>query len=429
MSHSDVSRIAATLEEALSQGEIDELGRATGQSQRFRVITPFRLLVTLLGGLGDGTCETIADLCREFNYTFGTTTAYKAFYNRLARPSFAEFTREVVSRLLTQLTIKVLEPQTASPLARFTDIVIHDGTSFAVKKSLCAVFPGRFETTEPAAVELHATLSGFSDEVMEVSLSPDTTQERAFLPPAKSLQGKLLLADRGYPSREYFTQLDAAGASYLMRLSRGFMPYVLAVHDGKGVTDLRNPKKLPEVLAQSVGELDLDIEMRKGKKVAYRCRLVVLRGKESSGTRLCTNLPREDFPLPLVARLYRLRWQVELLFKEWKSYASLHKFDTGNKHIAEGLIWASLAAGVLKRFLAHATQRARNCAISTRKVAMCARLFLRSLLAALTAPRGFRTQIARLMDFFAHDACRADLRRDRRRGRTSAGLSILGLAK
>jgi hypothetical protein len=34
-----------------------------------------------------------------------------------------------------------------------------------------------------------------------------------------------------------------------------------------------------------------------------------------------------------------------------------HKFDTANAHIAEGLIWASLCATVLKRFLAHAAQR------------------------------------------------------------------------
>jgi hypothetical protein len=59
----------------------------------------------------------------------------------------------------------------------------------------------------------------------------------------------------------------------------------------------------------------------------------------------------------LVARLCRFRWQIELCFKEWKSYGNLHQFDTANAHIAEGLIWASLCAAVLKRFLAHAAQR------------------------------------------------------------------------
>jgi hypothetical protein len=34
--------------------------------------------------------------------------------------------------------------------------------------------------------------------------------------------------------------------------------------------------------------------------------------------------------------IHRFRWQIELLFKEWKSYANLHKFDTANAHIAAG---------------------------------------------------------------------------------------------
>ncbi len=85
-------------------------------------------------------------------------------------------------------------------------------------------------------------------------------------------------------------------------------------------------------------------------------------------TRLCTNLPRTPFSLDLVSRLYRFRWQIELLFKEWKSYANLHKFDTANEHIAAGLIRASLCAAVLKRFLAHAAQLVDGKPISTRRV-------------------------------------------------------------
>ena len=62
---------------------------------------------------------------------------------------------------------------------------------------------------------------------------------------------------------------------------------------------------------------------------------------------------------------------------------SLHQFDTANPHIAEGLIWASLCAAVLKRFLAHAAQRVGRTAISTRRVAMCAHHILDALVATL----------------------------------------------
>ncbi|HEX2686198.1 MAG TPA: hypothetical protein VHN14_06250, partial [Kofleriaceae bacterium] len=88
------------------------------------------------------------------------------------------------------------------------------------------------------------------------------------------------------------------------------------------------------------------------------------------------------------SRLKTLKEQVEpkgYLFKEWKSYANLHKFDTANEHIAAGLIWASLCAAILKRFLAHAAQRVGGKPISTRRVAMCARHIMDELVAALLA--------------------------------------------
>ena len=76
-------------------------------------------------------------------------------------------------------------------------------------------------------------------------------------------------------------------------------------------------------------------------------------------------------------------WQMELLFKEWKSYANLHAFDTTNPALVEGLIWIAIAAAALKRFLAHMTQLLTEVPISTRKVAMCALHVLGKLVEAL----------------------------------------------
>ncbi|EQB99251.1 transposase IS4 family protein [Photorhabdus temperata subsp. temperata M1021] len=50
--------------------------------------------------------------------------------------------------------------------------------------------------------------------------------------------------------------------------------------------------------------------------------------------------------------VYRCRWQVEPLFKELKSHTNWIGFATGQKAIAEGLIWASLLALIVQRSLA-----------------------------------------------------------------------------
>jgi hypothetical protein len=107
------------------------------------------------------------------------------------------------------------------------------------------------------------------------------------------------------------------------------------------------------------------------------------------------------FAAALVGRLHRFRWQIEPYFKEWRSYANLHQFDTANLHIAAGLIWASPCAAVLKRFLAHAAQRVgAGPAISTWRVAMCAHHFLDAVVAALLGGTGLLAALRRGLSYF-----------------------------
>jgi Transposase DDE domain len=143
-------------------------------------------------------------------------------------------------------------------------------------------------------------------------------------------------------------------------------------------------------------------------------------------TRLGTNLPRTPFSLDLVARLYRLRWQIELVFKEWKSYANLHKFDTANEHIAAGLIWASLCAAMLKRFLAHAAQFVGGTPISTCRVAMCASHVIDEIVTALLACLGLAVAFRDGITFLLANARRSHPRRDRKTGRLQARLVVVG---
>jgi hypothetical protein len=87
---------------------------------------------------------------------------------------------------------------------------------------------------EPAAVEIHATYSGFSNEVCSVQIAPDKEAERQFLPDRSRLQDRLLLADRGYPGVVYFEAVREHGGAFIMRLSRAHDPWVRAAWvDGK----------------------------------------------------------------------------------------------------------------------------------------------------------------------------------------------------
>lgn len=422
----ELTRVRDALTRALSIDDVNQLGRDTGQAQRLRTVTPHRLFLAIVSVLASAQVESLADLLRAFNYQNGVQVAYKAFYNRLARIGFAAFMRGMCARLIERLSLQTLMPEGQVAVARFKDIVIQDGSSFALKPTLREAFPGRFTAIEPAAVEVHATYSGFADEVSVVQIAADAEAERQFLPDPSTLKDRLLLADRGYPGVPYFEAVREQGGSFIVRLTRSHDPWVRrAWVDGQRAA-MPKPIRLSRFLAQHPGRrVDLDVEYERGHRVVG-FRVVAVPGRDPAMTRLCTNLPRTPFSMDLVARLYRFRWQIELCFKEWKSYANLHKFDTANVHIAEGLIWASLCAAVLKRFLAHAAQRVGDgTAMSTRRVAMCARHILEELVTALLIGAGLLAALRRGLAYLLANARRANVPRDRRTGRLRAGLAIV----
>jgi hypothetical protein len=136
--------------------------------------------------------------------------------------------QHMLTRLLDWLRLQSLTPEGDRAVARLTDIVIRDGSSFPITPALPGAFPGRFTTIEPAAVEVHATHSVFADEVRDVAIAPDAQAERPFFSDPARLQDRLLLAGRGYPGVDYFEAVATDGGAFIIRLTRGYDPCVRA---------------------------------------------------------------------------------------------------------------------------------------------------------------------------------------------------------
>ena len=425
MGRRTVAQFANQIKRVLSPTRLNDLGRRVGFCYRERLITPYRLVLSLLASHATGPVETLADIQRQFNALFGTTVAYKPFHNQLAKRSFKDFMREVLDVILQQWVVGVLQPKAQGPLGAFGRIVIQDGCSFSVKDALDEHYPGRFKKQNPAAVELHVTMSVLNESVEKVTLTADTAPERPHLPPPEALRDDLLLADRGYFDLEYLGAVNGAGGYFVVRASASVNPKVRGAYpwEGEALGEWSEQSLKQGVLSK--GEtVDLDVVWGKGAGALELRLLARWNPEEECHTLLVTNLPRTRFSAEQVGQLYRLRWQVELLFKEWKSYANLHAFDTSNAGIAEGLIWAAIAASVLKRYLAQMTQALRKVEISTRKVAMCARHGLGDVFHALACgrSRGFLPVLRGLVDYLASNATRSHPKRDRKKGRLQFGL-------
>jgi Transposase DDE domain len=427
MDHGQLSMVADKFQWVFSESLLNACGKDVKFCRRQRTITPFRLGLALTATCASQRVDTLADFHRGFNALFDTTITYKAFYNQLAKPHFADFARTMTSRLIGDMTLKVLGFATGRPFGEFRRIILQDGSSFAIHDGLREVFPGRFKTVKPAAVELHTTMDLLCDAPITVVLTPDTTNEQAFLPEPVTLTGSLLLADRGYVDLHYLRRVQDEGGFCLIRAKAGMNPQILEAfrEDGKRLRSLRN-KSLQTIHAKLPKRQRVELVVQwqvDGRPLSLRL-IVSWNRRQKAFCYLLTNLPAPRYTLEMICRAYKWRWQVELLFKEWKSYANLHAFDTENPAIVEGLIWTAIAAAALKRFLAHMTQLLVEVPMSTRKVAMCAMHVLGDLVEALKSGdvAGLYAALEATITYLACHARRAHPKRDRQTGRSQLGL-------
>jgi Transposase DDE domain len=430
MDHGQLSMVADKFQWVFSEALLNACGKEAKFCRRQRTITPFRLGLALTATCASHRVDTLADFHRGFNALFATTITYKAFYNQVAKPHFAVFMRTTASRLIGELTLKVLGFAKGRVFAEFRHIVIQDGSSFAIHDGLREVFPGRFKVVKPAAVELHTTMDLLCDAPTTVVLTPDTTNEQAFLPEPVSLQESLLLADRGYLDLHYMHRVQDAGGFFIIRAKAGMNPQVIEAfrEDGKRLRALRNkPLKAIHAKLPKRQRVELLVEWPVETHTLRLRLLISWNRRKKEFCYLLTNLPAKRYGLDMSLRAYKWRWQVELLFKEWKSYANRHAFDTANPAIVEGLIWAAIAAAALKRFLAYMTQLLAEVSMSTRKGAMCAVHILGGIVQALKIGdvAGLYAALEEAITYLACPARRAHPKRDRQTGRLQLGLAPL----
>lgn len=190
---------------------------------------------------------------------------------------------------------------------------------------------------------------------------------------AAAAAGDLILGDRGYASSEKIRALATAGAHTLIRI--GHQAVRMFDEAGKQVDPMAfatqrrtNPGRPPRlesliVWLQGEGAPPLEVRLvvvRKSREAADRERTRIRteakrKGKEptqrtldaAAYTFLLTTLPESRASDEEIADLYRLRWQIELLFKRLKSLLSLDALRAKNPALARSYLLGKLIGAIL----------------------------------------------------------------------------------
>ena len=277
---------------------------------------------------------------------------------------------------------------------------------------------GRFTATSPAALELHVTMNLMTNSVEKMSIAADKESERQFLPSAHELAGTLLMADAGYFDKSYIKAVDENNGFFIIRAALTINPIVLSGMrcDNKPLKFKKNAK-LKDIKNKLPKRKSFELSIKWAEKV-YRLMGFWVADKKKFSY-IITNLPASTFNMIEVGKLYRLRWQIELLFKEWKSNNNLKKFNTRNSTIVYTLIWASLLALTLKRLIAGYAEEKFQIILSPLTVSKTTQGWWYSLFSAILdkSQRRILSALTKCFTFLSKNARPSSLQREKKIGK------------
>jgi hypothetical protein len=241
----------------------------------------------------------------------------------------------------------------------------------------------------------------------------------------------LYLFDLGFFDRALFTAARACGAHVLMRLKSTAKPRVLGhVIEGSYV-ELPNWSLgyyLTLVRRGRGTVFDLDVQWGSGKDVIV-LRLVGFAHRANNIRWYLTTVPRSTLSAHQVIQSYRLRWLIELLFRELKQATDLGRAFTADEHAIEALTYGAMLAHALVRAVRSQSALANEIPLEQlRPLATLhvARAFARDLTDALaTASRTAWANVLRRVSIALIDIAR-ERRPSRSRPRIALKLGAIG---
>jgi hypothetical protein len=186
--------------------------------------------------------------------------------------------------------------------------------------------------------------------------------------------GELVVADRGYSNARGVAHVLDAGADVLVRLNRTAMPLLWAATETPFdimsalralpacaviEQDVLAPYKIGAETRTIRGRLCMmrlpELEARKARKRALKehgCDVSADTLEAAGYIVLFTTTPRTRLSATHCVELYRLRWQIELQFKRWKSICGFDRMPNFRPDTIESWLYAKILAAVLLEKLA-----------------------------------------------------------------------------
>jgi len=305
--------------------------------RKSRKINAFDFVVGFILSCGKGTFS-FSGWASQISLLSGKKVSKQGLFDRLGNSSAVLFAKQLVEHALLQ---KIKKIATGNLFNSFTRVLAQDSTNLGLPKQLSAIFPGSSNNKgKNATAKVQCIFDLVAMHFIGFSLDSFTQNDQSasgdILAIAK--KGDLLIRDLGYFSIAVFQKIIKKEIYFLSRLRFG-----VTITDKQG-----RLISFKELLGKKV--TDRWVYIGSDKKIWVRLVIIpvpkcqaaekIRKAKQDRDKRLnhnkkyyewlkynvyITTVDKEVWTSTDVFNAYRTRWQIEIIFKSWKSGFSLQK--------------------------------------------------------------------------------------------------------
>jgi len=357
---------------------VEEIARETGFVQRESKLGGVEFLGVITEGLysqPDASLSQMAAMIKDINPEVEISAP--GLHQRINESGVA-FLKKMLSKALELSACRQIDESIPELLESFEKVHILDSTHVTLPEKLSSVWKGSGGDGSEAGMKLQLTLDYKSGQYESIVTTNGITPDRSYIDEAvKQVNaGDLLIYDLGYSKQAAMIDISERGGYFLSRLDHRIGLYK-QIEDGS-LEKFDLVKELKKAMKAGIGFCEFEVWLSKDGRV-LKLRLIAekvpddvanerrrkarktAKKKGYTPTKkhmfllgwglYITNVEAERLKAESVRPFYSLRWQIELVFKAWKSYHGLTEVRGKRPERIECFIYGRLIMMVVMAFL------------------------------------------------------------------------------
>ncbi|MED4511902.1 IS4 family transposase [Bacillus cereus] len=363
----------------LTPSFLEELAKKLGFVKRKRKFSGSELATICIWISQRTASDSLVRLCSQLHAATGTLMSPEGLNKRFDKKA-VEFLKYIFSILWKGKLCKT-SAISSTALTHFQRIRILDATIFQIPKHLASIYPGSGGCAQTAGIKIQLEYDLHSGQFLNFQVGPGKNNDKTFGTECLDTlrPGDLCIRDLGYFSLEDLDQMDQRGTYYISRLKLNTNVYVKNPSpeyfkngalkkqseyiqiDVKQILKQLQPGETFELKEAYIGKnqklftrviiyrlTEKQIQERRKKQAYTESKKGITfseKSKRLTGINIyVSNTPEGIVPMEQIHDFYSLRWQIEIIFKTWKSLFQIHHWQNIKQERLECHVYGRLIA-------------------------------------------------------------------------------------